>query len=101
MQPLWRFVILYFTSDFAKERREKDTDLPMQYLSLLSDTGSDGPTKWQEYYRGDYGEPLGPENRLLLEEALGQGAFSTVYRCRDMKAKQSRIGFCFEGLRAL
>ena len=30
---------------------------------------------------------MGPENRLLLEEALGQGAFSTVYRCRDMKAQ--------------
>lgn len=45
----------------------------------------------KEYYRGDYGEPLGPENRLLLEEALGQGAFSTVYRCRDMKAEGERF----------
>ncbi|CAJ1392921.1 unnamed protein product [Effrenium voratum] len=44
----------------------------------------------KEYYRGDFGEPLGPENRLLLEEALGQGAFSTVFRCRDMKAEGER-----------
>ncbi|CAK9046721.1 Serine/threonine-protein kinase PRP4 homolog (PRP4 pre-mRNA-processing factor 4 homolog), partial [Durusdinium trenchii] len=51
------------------------------------DTQEKQERREKEYYRGDYGEPLGPENRLLLEEALGQGAFSTVYRCRDMKAE--------------
>lgn len=37
----------------------------------------------REYYKPSWGEPVGPENRFLLEGELGKGAFSTVFRCRD------------------
>lgn len=37
----------------------------------------------KEYFRAAYGDPCGPGNRFLLEEELGTGAFSTVFRCRD------------------
>lgn len=42
----------------------------------------------KEYFRPSFGDPVGPNNRLLLEEELGQGAFSTVFRARDLQAKQ-------------
>jgi len=37
----------------------------------------------KEYYRASFGEPCGPGSRFLLEEELGTGAFSTVFRGRD------------------
>jgi len=37
----------------------------------------------REYYQPSWGEPVGPENRFLLEGEVGRGAFSTVFRCRD------------------
>lgn len=40
----------------------------------------------KEYFRAEVGEPCGPDNRLIIEEALGHGAFSTVFRCTDLKA---------------
>lgn len=38
----------------------------------------------REYFKAEFGEPCGPKNQLLLEDELGRGAFSTVFRCRDM-----------------
>eukprot|EP00931_Biecheleriopsis_adriatica_P114606 TRINITY_DN9052_c0_g1_i1.p1 TRINITY_DN9052_c0_g1~~TRINITY_DN9052_c0_g1_i1.p1 ORF type:complete len:601 (+),score=160.39 TRINITY_DN9052_c0_g1_i1:42-1844(+) len=49
----------------------------------------------KEYYRASFGDPIGPGNRLLLEEPLGQGAFSTVYICREMKAEDKRYAVKF------
>jgi len=37
----------------------------------------------REYYKAELGEPCGPQNRFLLEEELGKGVFSTVYRGKD------------------
>jgi len=41
----------------------------------------------REYYKATSGEPCGPSNRFLVEGDIGRGAFSTVYRCRDMAAR--------------
>lgn len=41
----------------------------------------------REYYKAELGEPCGPNNRFLLEEELGKGVFSTVYRGKDMGAQ--------------
>lgn len=38
----------------------------------------------KEYFKADFGEPCGANNRFLLEEELGRGVFSSVYKCRDM-----------------
>lgn len=38
----------------------------------------------REYFKGEFGEPCGPKNQLLLEEELGKGVFSTVFKCRDV-----------------
>merc|ERR1712137_1420233 len=39
----------------------------------------------KEYYKPSfYGEPCGPGNRLILEDQIGTGNFSTVFRCRDI-----------------
>jgi len=49
----------------------------------------------REYYRAELGMPCGPGNRFLIEESLGKGVFSTVYRCKDMgqKGKDFAIKF--------
>jgi len=49
----------------------------------------------KEYYKPSWGEPVGPENRFLLEGEVGKGAFSTVFRCRDtaMGGKEYAIKF--------
>jgi len=41
----------------------------------------------REYYKAELGEPCGPNNRFLLEEELGKGVFSSVYRGKDMGAQ--------------
>jgi len=38
----------------------------------------------KEYFKAEFGDPCGPTNQLILEDELGRGVFSTVYRCRDM-----------------
>lgn len=40
----------------------------------------------REYYHASLGEPCGPDNRFLVEGELGKGAFSTVFRCRDLQS---------------
>mmetsp|Transcript_58569 Transcript_58569/g.188232 ORF Transcript_58569/g.188232 Transcript_58569/m.188232 type:complete len:538 (-) Transcript_58569:129-1742(-) len=55
----------------------------------------------REYYKPSWGEPCGPENRFLLEGELGKGAFSTVYRCRDMAANGKEYAIKFIRLNAM
>eukprot|EP00929_Paragymnodinium_shiwhaense_P112976 TRINITY_DN81238_c0_g1_i1.p1 TRINITY_DN81238_c0_g1~~TRINITY_DN81238_c0_g1_i1.p1 ORF type:complete len:659 (-),score=179.24 TRINITY_DN81238_c0_g1_i1:42-2018(-) len=44
----------------------------------------------KEYYQATLGEPCGPGNRFLVEEEIGKGAFSTVYRIRDVTAREGK-----------
>eukprot|EP00747_Dinoflagellata_sp_TGD_P163762 gnl/TRDRNA2_/TRDRNA2_182787_c0_seq1.p1 gnl/TRDRNA2_/TRDRNA2_182787_c0~~gnl/TRDRNA2_/TRDRNA2_182787_c0_seq1.p1 ORF type:complete len:554 (-),score=123.79 gnl/TRDRNA2_/TRDRNA2_182787_c0_seq1:197-1858(-) len=48
-----------------------------------------------EYYKASFGEPVGPGARYLLEDKLGTGAFSSVYKCRDtqMAGKEFAMKF--------
>lgn len=38
----------------------------------------------KEYFKGFFGEPCGPLDQLILEEELGRGVFSTVFRAKDI-----------------
>lgn len=49
----------------------------------------------REYYRASYGEPIGPGNRFLVEGDIGKGAFSTVYKCRDVLAQGKEFAVKF------
>eukprot|EP00928_Gymnodinium_smaydae_P039078 TRINITY_DN26782_c0_g2_i1.p1 TRINITY_DN26782_c0_g2~~TRINITY_DN26782_c0_g2_i1.p1 ORF type:complete len:580 (-),score=124.13 TRINITY_DN26782_c0_g2_i1:75-1730(-) len=44
-------------------------------------TGADGG------FRGQIGAAIGPGGRFVIQEMLGEGVFSTVYRCRDAEVE--------------
>jgi len=39
-----------------------------------------------EYFRGAAGHVCGPGGRFIIEEEIGRGLFSSVYRCKDREA---------------
>ena len=41
------------------------------------------------------GDACGPDNRFIIEEKLGEGTFSTVYRCRDAAAAGAQYAVKF------
>jgi len=49
----------------------------------------------REYFKASYGDPCGPGNRFLLEAELGRGAFSTVYRGRDIGGQGKEFAIKF------
>lgn len=49
----------------------------------------------REYFKASFGEPCGPGNRFLLEDEIGKGAFSTVFRCRDTGAQGKEYAIKF------
>ena len=46
------------------------------------------------------GDACGPEGRFLIEEKLGEGTFSTVFRCRDARAEDTKYAVKFTRLTA-
>lgn len=55
-----------------------------QELEEQKETKEKKERREREYFKAEFGEPCGPKNQLLLEEELGKGAFSTVFKCRDV-----------------
>mmetsp|Transcript_67401 Transcript_67401/g.171077 ORF Transcript_67401/g.171077 Transcript_67401/m.171077 type:complete len:577 (-) Transcript_67401:72-1802(-) len=49
----------------------------------------------KEYFRAEFGEPCGPKNQLILEDELGRGVFSTVFRCRDIGVSDKEFAIKF------
>ena len=44
------------------------------------------------------GDTCGPENRFVIEEKLGEGTFSTVFRCHDTCAENAKYAVKFTRL---
>ena len=44
-----------------------------------------GETNEQEYYVASIGEMIGPSNEYKVEESIGRGVFSSVFRCKHIR----------------
>jgi len=63
---------------------EEDSSQPPEHKATL-ELRQQQERREREFYKASFGEPCGPENRLLVADELGRGAFSTVFRCQDIK----------------
>jgi len=78
--------------DFTQETEDLTLNIlkVKQELEEVKESAARKERREKEYFRPSFGDPVGPGNRLLVEEELGQGAYSTVYRARDLKGPSDR-----------
>eukprot|EP00929_Paragymnodinium_shiwhaense_P007992 TRINITY_DN111911_c0_g1_i1.p1 TRINITY_DN111911_c0_g1~~TRINITY_DN111911_c0_g1_i1.p1 ORF type:complete len:567 (+),score=91.24 TRINITY_DN111911_c0_g1_i1:122-1822(+) len=67
--------------------RAKEVEEALKVTTGLEETTETNEQKMKEYLQAEPGMTVGPDNRFMLQEELGRGMFSSVWRCRDQEMK--------------
>lgn len=73
------------TANSAEKPAEKPAEKLLPEADLTEELDTPEARREREYFKGYFGEFVGPDKRMLLEEELGRGSFSSVFKCKDTK----------------